>query len=147
VWFRIHPELRITTTLFKSEAETEWYLVAPAARQFLEEEARAWAIYTAITTQGSVFLWPIPLPDTEGKLNRWHESAHEAAGYAMQTWTRIRSSRDLGGYVTYTPTGRLDEPAWPEGLTMSELMKLAFKHRVIDGYDHPILKQLRGEAP
>jgi hypothetical protein len=146
VWFRIHPELKFVTTLFKSETEREWYLVTPTARPFLEEEARAWAIYTGITTHGSVFLWPVQLPDAEGKLNAWHDSAHEAARQAMQVWTRIRASRDLGGYQAFTPTGRLDEPAWPE-VTMTELMRLAFKQRVIDKYDHPILKQLRGEAP
>ena len=39
----------------------------------------------------------------------------------------------------------LAAPEWPD-LTFAEILRLAFKQRVIDSYDHPFLKQLRGEA-
>ena len=38
-----------------------------------------------------------------------------------------------------------DEPQWPEQ-TLSELLRLAFKDRVIASLDHTILKRLRGEV-
>ena len=37
------------------------------------------------------------------------------------------------------------EPEWPD-LTFQEILKIAFKERIITSYDHPFLKQLRGEV-
>jgi hypothetical protein len=145
-WFRIRPEptWSTVTTLFKDD-EGDWFLVAPSMRGHLGKFARPAAIYCGITAQGTVFLWPILLHDEKGKLNRWHETGHAAARQAMQVWTRIESSRDLGGYRANTPTGHFDEPVWPEDVaTLSDLLRLGFGQRIIDKPDHPLLQKLRG---
>jgi hypothetical protein len=40
--------------------------------------------------------------------------------------------------------GNLEDPEWPE-LSFQELVNLAFKDKVVDRLDHPVLRRLRGE--
>jgi hypothetical protein len=40
--------------------------------------------------------------------------------------------------------GQFPEPKWPE-TTLEQLLEIAFKGRVIDTMDHPVLRRLRGE--
>jgi hypothetical protein len=36
-------------------------------------------------------------------------------------------------------------PEWPDHLPFREMLKIAFRDRIVDGLDHPVLKRLRGE--
>jgi hypothetical protein len=36
------------------------------------------------------------------------------------------------------------EPQWPE-LSFQEVIKIAFRNKMIDTWEHPILRRLRGE--
>jgi len=67
-----------------------------------------------------------------------------AAEHAMTSWTRIRSNRGLAGYDIEEPHAALPEPEWPE-LTLARAIELAFRDRLIDTADHPVLRQLRGQ--
>ena len=51
----------------------------------------------------------------------------------------------LGAYDVTVATGRVVEPDWPD-LTFQEIIKIAFRDRVITDWDHPVLRRLRGEA-
>jgi hypothetical protein len=42
-------------------------------------------ICAAISRQGVVFLWPVPLPDEGGRRNAWGETAREACELAIPT--------------------------------------------------------------
>jgi hypothetical protein len=37
----------------------------------------------------------------------------------------------------------LSEPEFPE-LTLNELLRIAFKDRIVDKLDHPVIRKLRG---
>jgi hypothetical protein len=39
----------------------------------------------------------------------------------------------------------LPEPTWPADLTMPDIIKIAFRGRLIETADHPVLRALRGE--
>ena len=39
----------------------------------------------------------------------------------------------------------LPEPEWPE-LSLRELLRIAFKDKMIDDLGHPVLRKLRGEV-
>ena len=41
--------------------------------------------------------------------------------------------------------GQLSEPVWPD-TQLPRLLETAFRDRVIDRDDHPIMKRLRGET-
>jgi hypothetical protein len=51
----------------------------------------------------------------------------------------------LGAYDVFEATGQLGEPEWPT-VPFRELLRVAFKDRLIDRADHPVLRRLRGEA-
>ena len=50
----------------------------------------------------------------------------------------------LGGYRIMKAKGDLGEPEWPS-LSLSELLDVAFKDRVISSEDHPIFNKLLGK--
>ena len=49
----------------------------------------------------------------------------------------------LGAYRIHLAEGDLPDPLWP-AKTLPELLKLAFKGRIVDSIDHPVVRRLRG---
>ena len=146
VWFRVHPspEYRINAGLIELKEDNEFYLVAPAMAAELEGEYSHYTLYTAVTRQGVVRLWPVRLAGPDGKSNTWWDSAHEAADIAMSGWTRLTANKSLGAYEIRTAPGIVVEPTWPK-LPLKELLRIAFKGgRLIDRPDHPVVRQLSG---
>jgi hypothetical protein len=146
-FFRTNPALRIETLVLELKQEREIYIVDPALWHELASEPTVGprALYVAIDRQGVVSIWPVRLPGPDGKLDDWNRSALEAAAMAQTQWVRVTSNMDLGAYEVYTATANWPEPEWPD-LTLNEILRIAFKGRVIDTLDHPVLKRLRGEA-
>src|SRR5262249_20661811 len=70
-------------------------------------------LLTTINRQGVVFLWPIRLPGSDGRVDAWSKSALEAAEMATRTWIRIQANLSLGAYsVDYTD--HLPDPEWSD---------------------------------
>jgi hypothetical protein len=88
-------------------------------------------------------LWPVKLPGVDGKHNEWHRSAAEAAERAMERWVRIIANLSLGAYEMFEATGDLSEPEWPD-LPFADILKIAFRDRIVDTVDHPVVARLRG---
>jgi len=63
---------------------------------------------------------------------------------AMERWVRVASDMSVGAYQAYEATGDLPEPEWPEH-SFEEIVTIAFKGKIIDSSDHPIVRRLRGE--
>ena len=51
----------------------------------------------------------------------------------------------LGAYEVFTGSSRIADPVWPD-ITFQEIIKIAFRDKLISDWDHPVLKRLRGEA-
>jgi hypothetical protein len=49
----------------------------------------------------------------------------------------------LGAYEFATALNGLADPTWPD-ITFNEVLKIAFRDRIIDNPDHPVIKRLRG---
>jgi hypothetical protein len=149
-WFvRVHPDesYRVQTAVIELKEDREVYLVAPELRPSLSAESTFGPrlLLTAITAQGSVFIWPIRLPGPNGKLDSWNASALEAAEIAKNHWVRVVSNMQAGGYDVIKATGDIPDPTWPAG-PFADLLRVAFKGRYIDSLDNPVLRRLRGEA-
>jgi hypothetical protein len=144
-FIRVHPSesYRLDTAIIELRDDRETYLVLPAFRTAVLQEIAPVRLYTAITRQGTLFLWPCKLPSSDGRRSEWHTSAIDAAGLAMERWTRIQSDMNAGSYQTFVAAGNLSEPEWPD-LPFQELLRLAFRERLIDRLDHPVLERLRG---
>lgn len=149
-WFvQAHPldSYRMPTAVVELKEDRETYLVAPDLWHELTGEATfsPRLLVTAINRQKVLFLWPIRLPGEDGKLDDWSRSALEAVGMATKNWVRISANMSLGAYEVFTATGDLPQPEWPEQ-TFQDLLRIAFKNKMIDTIDHPVLRRLRGEA-
>ena len=144
VFFRVHPTWHMNAAILQLKDDGENYVVAPALFAELAQEVRAKKVYTGVTREGAVFMWPVNLESEDGRLDSWSQSAHQAAKISEKTWVRLVANRSVGAYDVYEATGQLGEPAWPE-MTFDEVVQLAFRDRFIDSLTHPILKALRGE--
>lgn len=143
---RVHPDpaYRMQIALIELRDEGEVYAVEQGLCAELPGEVIPKVLLTTITKQGVVLLWPIRLPGEDGRLDQWNRSALDAADLATKQWIKVVSDRALGAYGVFEATGNLPEPEWPE-VSFGELVRVAFKGRVISTLDHPVLRRLRGE--
>jgi hypothetical protein len=142
---RIHPDpaYRCTLVCIELKGDRETYIVRPEIAPELAGETTIKKIFTWVNRQGVVGLWPITVPNPEGKANEWHRSALEAAERGMKSWIRVTSNMSLGAYeVAEAPSLKL-EPKWPEQ-SLQELVRIAFRDKLIDSVDHPVVRRLRG---
>ena len=150
-WIQTHPDpdFRIEAWVIDLKEEGEVYWVSPHLWDELIGEPtfvrKAFFTYTCkhMHKKGDYFLWPIRLPDEDGKLDDWNKSALD---YARQSgmWQRIASNRDLGEYDQYTTDRDWGDPDWPD-CEFEKLVRIAFKGRVIESVDHAVIKNLRGD--
>jgi hypothetical protein len=146
-WFvRVNtdPTYCIEVAAIHLKEEGEFYIVTPELAQELALEVTRTALFTAINRQGTLFLWPVRLPDSDGKSNRWNEAALEAAETAKKNWVRVMANMNLGAYEIHEASGDLKDPLWPD-YSFQEILKVAFKGRIIDDQTHEVLRRLRGE--
>jgi hypothetical protein len=143
---RVHSDkaYRMTAALidFRDERDAV-YLISPNIAREMPGEFTRVTLYTTITRQGVVLLWPVRLPLPDGRQNEWHRSAGEAAELAMERWIRVKANLSLGCYETFVAAGTISNPVWPE-LSLHGLLKVAFADRLVNSLDHPIIRRLRG---
>jgi hypothetical protein len=151
---RTHPDpaYRVPMWLFRpgrgddNSSGEEIYFVHNKVVQELESECRLHTIFTGVNLQGSPFLWCVPEPLDDGREpNTWLVTNREAAELAMQRWVRVASDMGAGAYCVHEYEGPPIEPKWPEE-SFLDLLKLGFKHRMIDHPEHPMIMRLRGLA-
>jgi hypothetical protein len=143
---RVHPETtwRLTpAAIIELKEDRETYLVTPEMAAKLPGEFTVATIFTVINRQCVTFLWPVKLPGPDGKHNEWHRSAAEAAERAMSRWIRVTANTSLGANEIYEAIGDLPDPVWPD-VSFQELLKIAFRDRIVDTIDHPLIQRLRG---
>jgi hypothetical protein len=148
-WFRVRPgeEWQLQTAVLELEKGVErlTYLVSPSLRTELFGEVTPALLLTCVNRANDLFIWRIKLPGSDGRSNTWTDSALQIAKAAETTWCRMVADMANGIYTHYEPTAELPDPNWPE-LSFKEIVKLAFRGRMIDSLDHPVLQELRGGA-
>lgn len=122
------------------------YIVTSNIAGELEGEVKPVILIPTISREDTTpFVWPVPLPGEDGKINEWHASALDGAELARTKWTRVWcKSFSVGQYEVIEATKQFPEPEWP-AYTVEDYMRLAFKDRVIASMDHFVIKRLRGE--
>jgi hypothetical protein len=144
---RVHsaPEYRADFAMIDLKDDREDFLVRPEILPELTGEVVFKTIFTAINRQGVVFLWPVRLPAPDDRRNDWARSAREAAEMAMSRWVRMKSNRSLGAYEITVAESQMAEPEWPT-LSFQELIRIAYRDRMISSRDHAVIKRLRGQT-
>jgi hypothetical protein len=142
---RVHPSpaFRADFPVIELKEDRETFIVAPGLVGGLAAEIVPMSLFTAANRQGVVFLWPVRLPDPNGRQQEWRRSLREAVDTAVGQWVRVKANMSLGAYEVATAASAMVEPEWPEA-TFQDLIKLAFRDRLIDTPDHPVIKRLRG---
>jgi hypothetical protein len=146
---RVHPgeEFRLSpVALIELKDDRETYIVTPTMAANLPGEFSPCSLFLAINRQGVLRVWPVKLPGSDGKINPWHHSAAEAAERAMSCWVRITANMSLGAYEIFEATGNLAEPKWPEEHSFQEILQIAFRGRVVDNPEHPLVLKLQGQT-
>jgi hypothetical protein len=144
---RVHPDpaFMLSAALLLERVDGgDTYLVAPSLQGEVASVAQVRALYTAITRQGALFVWPVGITGPDGRTNAWNQSAQDAAVKAQTCWVRVISNLSLGAYEMSVPRSPLPEPEWPD-LSFTRILELAFRDRFIDSPSHPVLKRLRGD--
>jgi hypothetical protein len=145
---RVHPDAayRESFAMVELKEDREEYLVAGAGLAAeLAAEIVNKILFTAINRQGVVFLWPVRLPGPDGKEMEWHRSARDAAEEATRHWIRVSPNMSLGAYEMIVAEAITSAPNWPE-VGFQELIRIAFRDRLITSLDHPVVRRLRGLA-
>lgn len=87
------------------------------------------------------FLWAISVGQRD---NAWSRTGLEIVAAAEERFVRcVPNGRD--GYAIEYPEQDLGEPSWPD-MSQSEWYDLGFRGRVIDSFDHEVLRELRGAS-
>lgn len=139
------PAFRLETMLLEIKEDNETYLVAQDLWSELQNELVPKVLFLAINRQNVLFLWPVRLPNTDGRHDSWNTSALEAAKLAEEDWVRVASNMHLQAYEVFQSIGVLAEPVWPD-MDFAKILEIAFKGRYITDLDPPILRRLRGES-
>ena len=144
LFFATHadPSWRIQIAALELKEDRETFVVAPGLVEELSGEWAPKVLVPCQTRQGGFYLWPIRLPGTDGRIDSWNESAHQIVADFAGQWIRLHSNREAGAYDVVTPVSPFPPPVWPE--SAEGLLKKAFRDRVIESLDHPVVKRLRG---
>jgi hypothetical protein len=149
---RAEADFRLTSRLLRiKEGGTMrgFYWIHPdaidglVAIRAVAQKINTYWLFTGISLSGRVFLWPIAGPGPKGEMNSWHAAALEAAQLAQTEWIRVEADMARGGYDVLKAEAKMPEPNWPDK-SLQELIKLGFRHRLIDTPDHPVIRKLRG---
>lgn len=144
VFFCPHPDpkWRIQVAVIELKEDRENFLVAPSLLEELQGEWVPKVLVACQTRQGALFFWPIRLPGPDGKIDTWNEAAMRIASEYGGHWIRLMANKEVGAYDVVEPVTMFPAPAWPE--SPEALMTKAFRDRVINTVDHPVIKRLRG---
>ena len=144
---RVHSsaDYRENFAMIDLKDDREDYLVRRELLPDLAGEVVYKTVFTAINRQGVVSLWPIRLPAPDDRKSDWPRSAREAAEMAMGQWIRLKANMSLGAYEITVAESVMAEPMWPE-LSYQELVRIAYRDRMIAALDHGVVKRLRGQA-
>jgi hypothetical protein len=147
-WVRVHPgaDMTLASSFYVDKENRETYFVPPEMREVLITGVKVMLLVTAITSRGALFLWPLALGDDTGRTNAWHDTAKDAAMQAKSVWTKIAADMSAGHYRVFKAEGNLPEPTWPDK-AFAELLRIAFRGRIVDSVDHPVVRQCRGMNP
>jgi hypothetical protein len=127
---------------FTVEERKQCYLIAPSLWDELAKHRKHTYIFTAMSRQAELYLWPINCPIGDGK-HAWFDSHLAAITSAQKQWTQMAWDWGKSIFDVTIAEGHLPDPQWPD-LTFEQIVNLCFGDRVIDSLDHPVVRRQRG---
>lgn len=146
-FWRSHPseDMSLLTAVYEDKDSRETYLIDPDMIPQMSAlgEVTPAKLVPAITRQGVLILIPAKLPNEVGSNTAWQDTLLHATELAKTKWLRTTADMALGAYRIFEAEGNLSEPEWPD-MTLSQMLEVGFKDRVIDSEDHPVFNKLLG---
>jgi hypothetical protein len=145
VFFRVHPDLSMefNALIYKDKTSRDTYVVTLDLRDALGNLAKPVVLHLAVDRRGNPYLIPVVLPNESGNRNPWHDSLAQAVNAAKDQWVRVCADLSAGVYDVRVAATTLAPPEWPEQ-SMEQLVSIAFRGKVINSLEHPIILGLDG---
>jgi len=149
-FIRVHPDeayRHVAALITHHDERGARYLIHPTfAPQIGNIKFHLEQLYLYTTRQGKLAFWPIKFKK-DNRENTWLESAVAAAEAAMKEWVCITSNTQSRMYTTSRALGVFPNPDWSQitqGMSVNQLLAVAFKERLIMHETHPVIQKLRG---
>ena len=149
-FFVAHPDrdTRPIVMLVKPDGddleEEDWLLVDADVEDELADVGTMYELVLCRTSNGGYFLWRLKVEEPGGRIDGYTESAREALEeHAGRRWIKLKGDRQSRAYevIKGSEVGAI---RWPE-FGIDELVKRAFKGRVVASEDHELIRRLRGD--
>jgi hypothetical protein len=149
-FIRVHPSpnFRRDFAALQLKEEGEIFFLTPAVAEQMPGECHVVTLFTVITRQSVLTLWPCRVPVAEGRRHRanaWHQSAMDAALKAMSEWIRVQANMSLGGFEQIAPEHKIPEPQWPD-VDYDTLLQIGIRSMLINSIEHPVIQELHGKV-
>jgi hypothetical protein len=143
VW-RTHPDPthQIEVALLDAEDTGEEYLLSGA--EVIEALAGLYTpvvLHTAYDSRRVRFLAKRKIPREDGLSAEWALSAARGFERAKEVWIRLKANIPLGAYEIHEAEGKIEDPEWPKE-SLGDLLRVAFRNRIITSVDHPLVAKL-----
>jgi hypothetical protein len=148
-WFQTHPTWAVSTraVIDKRGTKETVYLLHKRLMPWseaLEQDSVPVLVRICINVKGKIFIWVIRKSKDDGSLSKHYTTALEHVQRATTNWVRRFWLEDESRHVMRVAQIS-DKPAWPEGITLQDVMAAGFGSRIIVDESAQILKELRGE--
>ena len=144
-----HPKWQLSqrVVIVKSGFKDVVYLIhkdlLPPSKS-LEQDSVLARLTVCINLKGRLFIWVIKKSKKDGDPSKYYRDANESIRQGRTKWVRhfwladeARHDRRIAELA--------DVPAWPQNITLQDVLVAGFGDRIILTENDPILRQLRGE--
>jgi hypothetical protein len=125
----------------------DFLLVAPEMEELFRTDERLanlahlYMLAFAVDARGGVKWWAVNATSS----NSWPKSARDIMERLKNEWGMVKSDCGSKLYKFRRPDGDLGEPKWPLD-SVEDWLEKAFKGKVIESPDHPVVKELQGRV-
>ena len=121
------------------------YVVSGAIRDIVAhrfpKSVRAVRLVLSVTLVGNVLVWPVPQAEDRG--GQWNTSQQTAYESGRTKWTNMAAGRGRYDVVSIDNPKSIDWDAFPP---YRDILRQACAERLIESFDHPLLRKLAGES-
>jgi hypothetical protein len=150
IFFQLWPnpadDFEVAILRVKDDSDrTDVYPLTPeiADLPFISPKVKDGRLIAGITSTGSIFVWAATDPDPADRMAyRTHSALYRVAQMARGAWVSIHWL--YGKVLVHDPPAELveEQPHWPTGQSLQEILELAVADRLISHPNHPVIRNL-----
>ena len=140
----MRPIVMLTKPDGSDVEEEDWLLVDADVEDELADVGKMYELVLCRTSDGGYFLLRVKVEEPGGRVDGYNESAREALEeHAGGCWIKLKGNRQSRAYEVLKGS-EVGVIRWPE-FGIDDLVKRAFKGRVVASEDHELIRRLRGD--